>query len=125
MMNNTTIYASGKLYNEFKQYDKITARVNVDSSTYEKINEYIKNGGKVFVTVERFARVGGKYSRRSMESETRCISAREYACIMSSIGLFKSRCTLGYTYLGHIPVKITDYSPDKSCKLVRTFKFER
>ena len=125
MMKTVVIYKNGDLYKEFKQYDKVTARVNVDSSTYEKINEYIKNGGKVFVTVERFARVGGKYSRRSMESETRCISAREYACIMSSIGFFKSRCTLGYTYLGHIPTKITDYSPDKSCKLVRTFKFER
>ena len=124
MTNNVTIYANGDLYKEFKQYDRVTARVNIDSSTYEKINECIKNGGKVFVTVERFSRIGRKYSRFSTESETRCISAREYACIMSSIGFFNSRCSMGYTYFGYIPTKITDYSPDKSCKLVRTFKFE-
>lgn len=125
MKNNVIIYARGKLYKEFKQYDRVTARVNVDSSTYEKINEYIKNGGKVLVTVERFARVGSKYARYATESETRCISAREYACIMSSIGFFKSRCSMGYTYFGYIPTKITDFAPDRSCKLVRTFKFER
>lgn len=122
-MKKTVIFEDGELYQEFKAYDRAMKRANVDSFTFEKVNNLIKNGGRVVMTIERYNRRGAKYNAL-VESETKDIDAREYACIMSSIGYFKSRCSMGYTYFGYISTKITDFAPDRSCKLVRTFKFE-
>lgn len=121
-MKKTVIFKDGELYQEFKAYDRVMKRANVDSFTFEKVNNLIKNGGRVIVTIERYNRRGAKYNAL-VESETRDIDAREYACIMSSIGFFHSKLVKKYTYIGYIPEVVTNYAPDRSCKIVTTFKF--
>lgn len=121
-MNKTIIFKDGELYHEFKAYDRVMKRANVDSFTFEKVNSFIKNSGRVIMTIERYNRRGAKYSAL-VETETRDIDAREYACIMSSIGFFNSRLVKRYTYIGYIPETVTNYAPDRSCKIVTTFKF--
>ena len=32
---------------------------------------------------------------------------------------------MGYTFVGYIPVTITSYSPDRTVKIVRDYKFEK
>ena len=64
------------------------------------------------------------FPRKPQQSETYQISARNYACYVTSIGFFRDRVTKEYTGAGYIPVKLTCVNPDRTMKIERIFKIE-
>ena len=110
------------LSQEFKGYNKTMAKVNVSGSTLDTLNGA---GYTITMTENRYTLGGRKgFPKKPQESITETITARQYACYITSIGFFKDRVTKGYTAAGYIPTKLTCTSPDGTLKIERLFKIE-
>ena len=80
-------------------------------------NEY----DKTLITKTWFLENRTSFSKKPQEIEYDEITARQYACYISSIGFFNDRVGMAYTPVGIIPMRLTCYSPDRSIKIERTF----
>jgi len=110
------------LSQEFKQYSKAMAKINVYGSTLDTLDtkEY-----KITLIENRYTRNDQKlFSRNPQEVTTKTITARQYACYITSIGFFKDRVYKNYTPVGYIPTRLTCINPDRTLKIVRTFKID-
>ena len=107
------------LSQEFKEYNKEMAKLNVYGSTLDTLDSGsydIKLTTKTWYLEDRKS-----FSKKPQMIESEDITARQYACYISSVGFFRDRIGKGYTYVGFIPVRLTCYSPDKTIKIERTF----
>jgi len=110
------------LSEEFKDYKKQMDKVNVSASVLETLDG---GGYTITMTENRYALGSRKaFPKKPQETVTENITARQYACYISSIGFFKDRVTLGNTAAGYIPIRLTCVNPDRSLKIERTFKIE-
>ena len=126
MTNTIKIYGENELSAEFKEYNNTMKKAGIDSWLFDEINQFLKSGGKLTVTCNRYEKLGRKnFPKTPTISETEIIDARNYACYISSIGVFKDRIYKNYTYCGYIPTRITCINPDNSVKIERIFKFEK
>lgn len=126
MMNNVKIYGANELSVEFKEYNKTMKKAGIDSWLFDTINAFIKNGGKLTVTTNRYEKgIRKNFPKNPTTSELENIDARNYACYMSSIGFFGDRVYKSYTYCGYIPTRIVCKNPDNTVKIERIFKFEK
>ena len=109
------------LSEEFKQYESLFKKHNLflsDLSTLEA--NYI-----ISMTEEHFEKLGRKnYPKQPTTSNTQVITARSYACYISSINFFHDKVINNYTSFGFKPYKLTCQNPDSTLKIVRTFHFE-
>ena len=109
-----------KVSEEFKSYEKELKKVGF--SLYDL--DLIGDRYNVTMKEKRFEKRGRKtYGKYPVEEKEESITARDFACYMSSIGFFGDRVEKSYTKLGYIPTKLTSFSPDKEVKVVREFKY--
>lgn len=125
-METIKIYGMNELSTEFKEYNKTMKRAGIDSFLFDTINQFLKSGGKLEVTSNRYEKQGRKnFPKNPTTTEKEVISARNYACYMSSIGFFGDKVYKSYTYCGYIPTRIVCKNPDNTVKVERIFKFEK
>jgi hypothetical protein len=107
------------LSQEFKEYNLAMAKLKVYGSTLDDLN----NGNYIITLTTKIWHLGGcKYfPKQPSEVETEEITARQYACYVSSVGFFNDRVSMNYTPVGFIPTRLTCYSPDRNIKIERTF----
>ena len=113
------------LSREFAPYNKAMAKRNVYGSTLDSMNYDINNGKiQIVMTEKRFEKAGRKnFPKKPTEERTEEISARSYACYISSIGFFGDRVGMNYTRYGYIPTRLTSVSwGTGETKVVREFK---
>ena len=117
-MENTTTALS----QEFASYNRQMAKWGVYGSTLDTLN----NGNYAITLTTKTWNLGGRkcFSRDPQSVETETITARQYACYISSVGFFRDRVSSGYTPVGYIPVRLTCYSPDRIIKIDRYFYIE-
>ena len=110
------------LSREFADYNKAMAKVNVYGSTLDTLN----NGSyRIIMTQNDYYLEGRKaFSRKPQKTEIQEITARQYACYISSIGFFGDRISKAYTAVGFIPVQLTCINPSRTHKIERRFKIE-
>jgi len=116
MDNNTD---KSTLSQEFKDYNRVMAHLNVFGSTLDDLNSegyVITLTTKIWYLENRVA-----FSKKPQIIETENITARQYACYISSVGFFNDRVSMAHTPVGHIPIRLICYSPDASIKIERTF----
>jgi len=107
------------LSQEFKEYNGAMAKLNVFGSTLDDLN----NGNYIITLATRiwYLRNLKNFSKNPQAVEIEKITARQYACYISSVGFFNDRVKMNYTPIGIIPTRLTCYSPDRSIKIERTF----
>jgi hypothetical protein len=107
------------LSQEFKEYNGAMAKLNIYGSTLDTLN----SGYYVITLTTKTWYIGHRknFSRNPQAVETEIITARQYACYVTSIGFFRDRVGKAYTAAGYIPVRLTCYSPDRTIKIERTF----
>jgi hypothetical protein len=108
------------LSQEFADYNRTMARLNVYGSTLDALN----GGGYTITLTTRTWNKGSRqaFARNPDTTETESITARQYACFVSSVGFFRDRVSNGYTPVGYVPVRLTCYSPDRTTMIERTFR---
>jgi hypothetical protein len=114
MNNDTTV-----LSQEFKNYNSILAKLQVFGSMLDDFN----NGNYVITLTTKIWYLESRkdFSKIPQSIEAEEITARQYACYITSIGFFNDRVSRSYTPVGIIPVRLTCYSPDRNIKIERTF----
>ena len=84
------------------------------------------NFGGIVERQSRFCKVGKKWVLK--EEKLEIVSAEFYMNVIESIPFFRrlgsERVSMGYTYVGYVPVEISSISPDGTEKIVRKYKFE-
>ena len=107
------------LSQEFKDYNRAMAKVNVYGSTLDSLN----SGDYTIVLTTRTWHIESRknFSKNPQSVETENITARQYACYITSIGFFGDRVGMGYTPVGYIPTNLTCKSPNRDIKIERTF----
>ena len=107
------------LSQEFKAYNGAMAKLNIYGSTLDDLN----SGHYVIRLTTKTWYLGGRksFSRNPQRVETEEVTARQYACYVSSVGFFRDRVGKAHTPAGFIPVRLTCYSPDRTIKIERTF----
>ena len=110
------------LSKEFSEYNKALAKINVYGSTLDTLN----NEKYTITLTEKRWELGTRknFSRKPQMEEKRVITARQYACYITSIGFFRDRVQNGYTPAGYIPTRLTCKSPDGEQKIERYFRIE-
>lgn len=104
---------------EFKKYNKVMSKLNVYGSTLDNLNS---SRYTITLTTKTWTLGSRKaFSKQPQTVETEQITAREYACYISSVEFFQDRISKQYTPAGFIPVRLTCYNPDKIIKIQRTF----
>ena len=117
-MKNTVLV----LRDEFKDYSKQLAKLNVYGSDID----YLEGFTKITITEEVFEKLGRKnFPRKATSTEVKETTARQYLCYLTSIGFFGDRVEKSYTVAGYIPTKLSCTSPNKEKKITRSFKIER
>ena len=117
MKENTII-----LSQEFREYNKAMAKFNVYGSMLDELNS---GSYKITLTTKTWQLENRKcFSKKPQSVETEEITARQYACYITSIGFFKDRVSHGYTPIGFIPLRLTCYSPNRAVKIDRLFSIE-
>jgi hypothetical protein len=93
------------LSQEFQEYNRTMAKLNVYGSTLDALN----SGYYVITLTTRTWNLGGRksFSRSPQSVEKSKITARQYACCVTSVGF--------------VPVQLTCTSPDRATKIERTF----
>jgi hypothetical protein len=110
------------LSQEFSQYNRSMAKIGIYGSTLDALND---GSYAITLTTKTWYRGEHKaFSRSPQVTETGKITARQYACYVSSIGFFRDRVSKAYTAAGFIPVRLTCYSPDRAIKIERTFSVD-
>ena len=114
-MENNNILLS----QEFSVYNRAMAEVNVFGSTLDNLN----NGDYAITVTTKtwYKEQRARFPAVPQLIETEEITARQYACYISSIGFFKDEVGMGRTPVGTIPTRLTCYSPDRRIKVERTF----
>ena len=114
-MKNITIALS----QEFKEYNHSMSKLNVYGSTLDTLD----SGSYTITLTTKTWDLGSRkgFSKNPQSTETEIITARQYACFVSSIGFFNDRTNNGYTPVGFIPVRLTCYNPSKTMKIQRCF----
>ena len=116
-----------RLSEEFTQYNKAMAKWNVYGSTIDDIERHIASGKlEIVMTEKRYEKGNLKgFPRKPTEEKKEVISARSYACYVSSIGFFNDKVTLGYTLVGYIPTELKAISWGAGdIKVIRSFHFK-
>jgi hypothetical protein len=109
------------LSQEFKGYSRSMAKIGIYGSTLDTLND---GSYDITLTTKTWYRGERKaFSKNPQVTETGKISARQYACYVSSVGFFRDRVNKAYTAAGFIPVRLTCYSPDRAIKIERVFCF--
>ena len=110
-----------RLSEEFKNYGDTIKKHNLYLSDFDTLEQnYI-----ITMTENVFEKLGRKhFPRKATTTETKEISARQYACYMTSIGWFGDRVENDYTQFGYKPYKITCKSPNEEKKIERIFSFK-
>ena len=107
------------LSQEFKEYNREMSQYGVYGSTLDDLDS---GSYDIMLTTKTWYLEDRKsFSKKPQMNESEDITARQYACYISSIGFFLDRVGKGYTYVGFIPVRLTCYSPDITIKIERTF----
>ena len=108
------------LSQEFKDYKKMMDKVNVTASVLDTLD----GGGYTITMTENRFTLGSRkaFPKKPQETIMENITARQYACYISSIGFFKDRVTQGNTPAGYIPTRLTCKNPDGTLKIERNFK---
>ena len=90
------------LSKEFEQYNKEMANVNVYGTTLDHIDKEVEAGELVIEMTEKRYEKGNRkgFPRKPTEETKEIIDARQYACYVSSIGFFKDKVSMGYTFFG-------------------------
>ena len=116
------------LSKEFEQYNKEMANVNVYGTTLDHIDKEVEAGELVIEMAEKRYEKGNRkgFPRKPTEETKEIIDARQYACYVSSIGFFKDKVSMGYTFFGYIPVGLKAISwGNGDTKVIREFNFKR
>ena len=109
------------LTQEFKEYRNTLNKLGLHGATLDLLADDYK-----ITMTENYYELGERkaFPRKPQRSETRQISARNYACYVTSIGFFRDRVIKGYTGAGYIPIKLTCTNPDRTLKIERIFQIE-
>ncbi len=107
-----------KLSMEFKQYEKEIKKHNLYLSDFDTLDINYT----ITLQEDTYKKLGRKnFPKKATETKIEIISARQYACYMTSIGFFKDRVTNSYTELGYKPTTLSCTSPNNETKIVRHF----
>lgn len=113
-----TLYLS----EEFKEYRKTLHKIGMDGYDLDTLDN-----GKYEITLieNRYEKLGRKhFPKNPTTTETSTITARQYACYITSIGFFRDRVVKGYTPAGNIVTRLTCQNPDKTLKVERIFRIK-
>lgn len=111
-----------RLSEEFKEYEKFFNKYNLSGG---KLNDLDENY-QIIMTENRYELGNRKnFPKKPTETKTEVITARNYACYITSIGFFKDRVEKEYTCAGYIPTRLTCKNPDNTLKIERIFYIER
>lgn len=115
-----------KLSKEFAQYNKAMAKWNVYGSTLDDIARRVESGKlEIIMTEKRYEKGNLKGFPRKPAQETKeTITARNYACYVSSIDFFSDKVTQSYTLVGYIPTELKSISWGGDIKVIRSFHFK-
>ena len=116
-----------RLSEEFTQYNKAMAKWNVYGSTLDDIARHVESGKlEIIMTEKRYEKGNLKgFPRKPMQETKETITARNYACYISSIDFFNDKVTQGYTLVGYIPTELKAISwGDGDIKVIRSFHFK-
>ena len=99
------------------------------------LNESILRGlqnYKIILLTKKYEKTssGKSWKNNPVETNEEVISPKKFELIISSIPFFRDlggseRVTKGYTVAGYIPVELSNISPSRETKIVRSFKVER
>ena len=110
-----------KISVEFQGYEEALKKHNIYLSDFDILNEYYE----ITLIEKTYKKLGRKnFPKKPTEEKNEKISARQYACYMSSIGFFGDRVYMGYEQWGYKPYRIVCTSPDNETKIERIFKFK-
>lgn len=108
------------LSKEFAGYKKQVEKCGLYLSKLDELNEFYT----ITLTEEHYKKLGRKnFPKNPTTTETKEITARQFACYITSIGFFGDRITKNYTQLGYVVTELTCKSPDDELKIVRKFKY--
>lgn len=114
-----------KLSDNFKNYSKLFKKYGITPGDIDDMNYNINSGRYTMqCTVTRYTKKAGykTFSGATVETEKFNISAEFYYNCITGIQFFHDRVEKRYTYAGNIITGLTCYNPDKTVKMVRTFK---
>ena len=114
-----------KLSDNFKNYSKLFKKYGITPGDIDDMNYNISSGRYTMeCTVTKYTKQPGykTFSGANIENETFNISAEFYYNCITGIQFFHDKVTMGYTYAGNIITSLTCYNPDKTVKMIRTFK---
>ena len=114
-MTNTTT-----LSQEFRSYNKSMAKLGVSGSTLDDLSN---SDYTIMLTTKTWHLEHRKsFSKKPQSVKSESITARQYACYISSIGFFRDRVGRDYTPIGYVPTRLTCHSPDRTIKIERSFR---
>lgn len=117
-----------KLSDNFKNYSKLFKKYDITPADINDLNDNISSGRYTMeCTVTRYTKQPGykTFSGAKIETETFNISAEFYYNCITGIAFFHDKAVKSYTPAGNIITSLTCYNPDKTVKMVRTFKLIR
>lgn len=116
-MENTQI----RLSEEFKGYKEMLGKQNIFLSDFDNLNENYT----ITMTQNTYKKLGRKnFPTKPTETETKEITARQYACYLTSIGFFGDKVYKTYTEFGYKPYRIVCKNPNEEVKIERKFSFK-
>ena len=110
-----------RISEEFKNYGEAIKKHNLYLSDFDNLEQnYV-----ITMTENVFEKLGRKhFPRKATATETKEITARNYACYMTSIGFFGDRVEKTYTEFGYKPYRIVCTNPSGEKKVERIFRFK-
>jgi len=107
------------LSQEFKEYNKTMAKYGLYGSILDDLN----NGDYEITLTTKIWHLENRkrFSDNPQNVITAKITARKYACYISSVSFFKDRVGMSYTPVGYIPTRLTCYNADRNRKIERIF----
>lgn len=110
-----------RISEEFKNYAEVIKKHNLYLSDFDTLEQNYT----ITMTQNTYEKLGRKnFPRKATSTETQEISARQYACYMTSIGFFGDRVEKTYTEFGFKPYKLVCKSPNEEKKIERIFRFK-
>lgn len=112
-----------KLSKEFETYKKHFHKCGIDLLDLD----YTLPNYEIIMTTEMYERKpeNKTFSKKPVETETKVIDVRQYACYISGIGFFNDRIEKGYTYIGYIVRRMACVNPDRTKKRVTYFSYKK
>lgn len=110
-------------YIEFNEtYSWISKKYPYTSSFCSKMDECVGT-----VTITQYEKRGSRWVKTNENTEE--ITGRYYCNCVDGVPFFRNiggyeRVSMGYTYMGYIPVEIISISPNKTKRIVRKFNIE-